>query len=168
MNEHTGKIQVDESISLQKKKEKKGCKAPTWKRNLNMSSSNQHCIPIFCICINFFLNISMFGSCFSILHLYRYCKIKSFFLFSVSILMLSSIPNNIRHSDSLNLQQEVHFYNVSTLNQKACPELLAVFTFPKYVLYSKTLQTKLDTSCTYCCWSHPSPLASHLFQLFCA
>ena len=36
MNEHTGKRKVDESISLQKKV----CKAPTWKRNLNMSSSS--------------------------------------------------------------------------------------------------------------------------------
>ena len=36
MNEHTGKTDVDESISLQKKV----CKAPTWKRNLNMSSSS--------------------------------------------------------------------------------------------------------------------------------
>ena len=33
MNEHTGKREVDESISLRKKK--KVCKAPTWKRNLN-------------------------------------------------------------------------------------------------------------------------------------
>ena len=36
MNEHRGKREVDESISLQKKV----CKAPTWKRNLNMSSSS--------------------------------------------------------------------------------------------------------------------------------
>ena len=35
VNEHTGKREVDESISLQKKV----CKVPTWKRNLNMSSS---------------------------------------------------------------------------------------------------------------------------------
>ena len=36
MNEQTGKIEVDESINLQKNV----CKAPTWKRSLNMSSSS--------------------------------------------------------------------------------------------------------------------------------
>ena len=44
MNEDTEKREVDESIiSLQKKKKKKKkkvCKVPTWKRNLNMSSSS--------------------------------------------------------------------------------------------------------------------------------
>ena len=39
-----------------KKKKKKVCKAPTWKRNLNMSSSSKHCIPLFCICITIFFS----------------------------------------------------------------------------------------------------------------
>ena len=41
MNKDTEKREVDESIiSLEKRRRRKVCKVPTWKRNLNMSSSS--------------------------------------------------------------------------------------------------------------------------------
>ena len=67
MNEHTGKREVDERISLQKK-QKKVCKAATWKRNLNMSSLTEHCTPLFCICIKKnpkYINVRKLFFCFA-------------------------------------------------------------------------------------------------------
>ena len=86
MNEHTGKREVDESIiSLHKKKKKKkkkrfvrlppGRETWTWAAHLSIV------FLYFFLYNSFFLNISMFEGCFSILPLYRYCfassKIKS-------------------------------------------------------------------------------------------
>ena len=63
-----------------------------------------HYIILFCVWIIVsFSKILVFGWLFSILHLYRYyfaiSKLKSKIL---STLMLSSMPNSIKHSDNLN------------------------------------------------------------------